>query len=71
MLGNHPQEELAKLARKVEKFKESYYILATCWNLLSKKNMQISELSCSDDIGNIFPTKILCTSLHSISFVTK
>jgi hypothetical protein len=37
-VGNHPQEELAKLARKVEKFKESYYILATCWNLLSKKH---------------------------------
>ncbi len=37
-VGNHPQEELAKLARKVENFKESYYILATCWNLLSKKH---------------------------------
>jgi hypothetical protein len=38
--GDHPQEELTKCGYKSQRkeffFKESRYILATCWNLLSK-----------------------------------
>jgi hypothetical protein len=38
--GHHPQEELAKFGhrseRKVENFENPLYVLATCWNLLSK-----------------------------------
>jgi hypothetical protein len=75
--GNHPQEELTKCGYKSQRkeffFKESRYILATCWNLLSKygyfRRKKKKKKSC-EKFGALFIvfTKFLCMSCTWLFF---
>jgi hypothetical protein len=68
--GDHPQEELTKFGYKSERkesfFKESCYILATCWNPLSKYDYfrRRKKNNFCDNFGALLIvfTKFLCMS---------